>query len=266
MNNPTSLSVLSDDLIEKLKIADPVFVGEGSQKKVFSVKREGQECILKIFKNFSIRDLRELDIYDRYNSLSGIPKVLDIQKYGNETVVFEEKIIGKSLEDIKAEYSNNAGAIYELLLRIVNIMEPLWTDDIVHRDLKPSNIIIKEGNNPIIIDFGIAKNFEDSSITSLGFQPHTWNFAAPEQFFAQKDNISYRTDFFALGIIAYYLYFQSFPFGNSREEVEEYFTKKDICLCLSDSCEIKKVLQTLLKFSPSARPGRITKLKEILKI
>jgi serine/threonine-protein kinase len=263
----TSLSLsLADDFISKFQITNPRFIGEGSQKRVFCVEKDGQKCILKLFKDFGIRDLRELDIYDKYNSLSGIPKILEIQKFNDETVVFEEEIEGSQLEDIKTEYISNGPAIKELLLRVVGILEPLWTDNIVHRDLKPSNILVREGNMPTVIDFGIAKNFDDQSITTVSFQPHTWKFAAPEQFFAQKDNISYRTDFFAIGVIAYYLYFQELPFGNTREDVENYFAQRVIDLSVNDSCGIKDLLINLLKYSPSERPAKITKVRELLSI
>ena len=262
----TSIPILAEELISKFNITNPSFIAEGGQKKVFRVIRDGRSCILKTFNNFSIRDLRELDIYDKYNGLNGIPKILDIQKYGEESIVFEEEIEGHSLEEIKVEYRDNAEAVIELLFRIADILDPLWCDGVVHRDLKPSNIIVQEGNKPFVIDFGIAKNPYESPITSVSFQPHTWSFAAPEQIFAQKDNISYRTDFFSLGLIAYNLYFQKLPFGDNSEEVEKYFAKKKIELTIDASCKLKNVIEELLKFSPSDRPGKITKLKEILKI
>ncbi|MDD2513025.1 MAG: hypothetical protein PHS71_07235 [Proteiniphilum sp.] len=57
-------------------------------------------------------------------------------------------------------------------------------------NLWPNNIIIQENGHPIVLDFGIARDLDDETITPTGFQPFTWNFGSPEQYFFKRELIS----------------------------------------------------------------------------
>jgi len=268
MNAQTSATTLSKDFKKEFGITKVIGHKRGSQKDVYIIERSDEiKCVLKLFQNFGIRDLRELDIYDKYNNLDGIPKIIEIKKHNNnDTVVFEEYISGKDLEEVASEYKSDSQKNSELILKIIDVLTPLWKDGIVHRDLKPTNIIVTEDNDPFVIDFGIAKNFEATSCTTLGFQPHTCLFAAPEQIFADKDKISYRTDFFSLGIISYYLYHQKLPFGTNREQIEKVFSSKKLALSLDGNCNLKNALQEILQFNPSDRPAKIEHVKKLFSL
>jgi serine/threonine protein kinase len=50
---------------------------------------------------------------------------------------------------------------------------------VVHRDLKPSNVLLADG--PRVIDFGIARAAESSSLTRTGTIMGSAGFMAPEQ-------------------------------------------------------------------------------------
>lgn len=237
----------------------------GGQKNVFLVTRNGIKCILKSFTNFNTRDIRELEVYKKYSKLPGIPKIIETKSDKGSLVVFEEYINGKTLENIREEYKENYEKISKLITDICEILRPIWTDAIVHRDLKPSNIMVKADGSPIVIDFGIAKDFSNTTFTQTGFQPHTWQFAAPEQLFAEKEKISYRTDFFSLGVIVYFLYCGELPFGSTKEAVEENFRKRDLCsFAFIDGCKLNNFFTETLRFNPSERPNQVESFINLL--
>jgi serine/threonine protein kinase/tetratricopeptide (TPR) repeat protein len=109
---------------------------------------------------------------------------------------------------------------------------------VVHRDLKPANIMI-EGDNAIIMDFGIARSASHAprALETATLPPGTWAgsqhlghtvagtivgtvaYMAPEQ--ARGDAVDHRVDIYALGLIASDMLLGLRPRSGSQTSVEE---------------------------------------------
>ena len=77
---------------------------------------------------------------------------------------------------------------------------------VFHRDLKPSNVLLNNFGQPIIIDFGLAKNANrDVSLTVTGQLLGTPAYMAPELASGQACPVGPGGDVYALGAILYYL-------------------------------------------------------------
>jgi serine/threonine-protein kinase len=207
---------------------------------------------------------REMEIYNRFKGLDGIPQIYRQSHYEGETVIFEQYIEGSTLNDIVSKYGRDTVLITKLIKDLFVILTPIWNDSYVHRDLKPENIIIRSNGTPVIIDFGIARDLGANSITGTGLQPGTWRWAAPEQLMGQKHQISYRTDFFSLGVLAYFLFHQKLPFGETLPEIHSKIKTNDETFYLDSDCGMEEFLTQTLKFRPSHRPREINNLIKLL--
>ncbi|MFI5933137.1 serine/threonine-protein kinase [Actinoplanes sp. NPDC051494] len=72
----------------------------------------------------------------------------------------------------------------------------------VHRDVKPGNLIVKPNGTVILVDFGVARSAQVTSVTGLNAIVGTALYMAPEQ--VAKGNVSPATDIYALGAVAYH--------------------------------------------------------------
>src|SRR4029453_17956198 len=76
---------------------------------------------------------------------------------------------------------------------------------LVHRDIKPGNIMISPDGQPVLLDFGLARDVEDAghTLTETGAIMGTPAYMSPEQLRAQRDKTDRRTDVYSLGVTLY---------------------------------------------------------------
>ena len=79
----------------------------------------------------------------------------------------------------------------EIAEQIADALDYAHANNIVHRDLKPANIIFSDRNQPVIVDFGLAKLAESGSdLTGTGQVLGTPSYMPPEQAAAQVSAIA----------------------------------------------------------------------------
>ncbi len=83
--------------------------------------------------------------------------------------------------------------------------------NVIHRDLKPGNLFLTKRGRLKLGDFGIAKDEDESGLTSDGKTVGTYAYMAPEQIVG-KPPVSGRTDIYALGAVLYELMTGETPF------------------------------------------------------
>lgn len=90
---------------------------------------------------------------------------------------------------------------------------------IVHRDIKPANIMLQKSLDPVILDFGMARDLEsDNALTRTGDIFGTPAYMAPEQLGTKKPTVDRRTDVYALGVALYEALTFGLPFNEPTYE------------------------------------------------
>ena len=133
-----------------------------------------------------------------------LPRIVDIIDNGVTIYVVMDYIEGESLDKILAEYgAQPEETVIVWAKQICDALAYLHSQKppIIYRDMKPANVMLKPEGNIKIIDFGIAREYKEQSLsdtTVLG----TKGYAPPEQYSGQTDP---RSDIFALGMTMHHL-------------------------------------------------------------
>ena len=105
----------------------------------------------------------------------------------------------------KSEIANRHSQIANLLVKIARAVHFAHQRGILHRDLKPSNILLDERDEPLVTDFGLAKQIAgDQNLTLSGAVVGTPAYIAPEQA-AGGNALTTAVDVYSLGAILYEL-------------------------------------------------------------
>jgi serine/threonine protein kinase len=75
---------------------------------------------------------------------------------------------------------------------------------VIHRDIKPDNLLLDRKGSVHLIDFGVARFFEDQAVTYTGQLVGTPLYMSPEQV-TGRGAIDARTDIYSLGLVLYEL-------------------------------------------------------------
>ncbi|BBM86562.1 protein kinase domain-containing protein [Candidatus Uabimicrobium amorphum] len=113
-----------------------------------------------------------------------------------------EYVEGVPLSDLIKEKKISAKFLLEIMIKVCDAMGHAHKYNILHRDLKPSNIMISSEQEPIILDFGLAKmtDTKERSLSLKGEVLGTLLYMSPEQFDGKSTT---KSDIYSVGATIY---------------------------------------------------------------
>ncbi len=198
-------------LVDKWRL--DALLGVGGMAAVYAAThRNGKRVAVKILhQEFSNDDeVRTRFLQEGYaaNAIQhdGAVSVLDddVAVDGSAFLVME-LLDGETVEQ-RWEQSGQRLALRELLSIVESLLDVLGAaheKNVVHRDIKPENLFVTKAGVLKVLDFGIAKVFEQrrerTTSTRAGTVMGTPAYMAPEQALAHWDEVDGRTDLWAVG-------------------------------------------------------------------
>ena len=198
-------------------------------------------------------------------SLTNHPNI--VKQYGEGVwegglYIAMEFIRGVSLRQFIEQHSLSMKKSIDILMQVAHALVHLHSHGVIHGDLKPENILITEDGVAKVIDFGIAQLLEEvkkgggKGLRIIG----TPTYMSPEQ----KENpaaISFASDIYALGIIAYELFIGKLSFGiiHLSQVPKELRMILEKALAVSISERYSSVMQFVLDLSHYLKSGGFEK-------
>ncbi len=195
-----------------------VHLGTGGMASVYAAThRNGSRAAIKILHpELSIHaQLRSRFQREGYlaNAVGhrGAVRVLDDDAADDGSLFLVTELLdGESLEDRRVRFGGFLPEHEVLLLadQILDVLAAAHAKGIVHRDLKPENIFLTRTGQVKLLDFGIARLRELSTIstaTKAGATLGTPAFMSPEQARGLWDEVENRSDIWACGATMFQL-------------------------------------------------------------
>jgi serine/threonine-protein kinase len=154
-----------------------------------------------------------------------IIKVTDLIDDADNVAFVMEYIEGETLKDYldrKGKLSDTE--IKNLFLQMLDAVGYVHEQNLVHRDIKPSNFMISQKGQIKLLDFGIAKNLNKTSIEYTITEQHqimgTVMYMSPEQVKSSKE-VTYTTDIYSLGVVLWQMVTGKKPYDTNDLSIPE---------------------------------------------
>ncbi|MFJ8743784.1 serine/threonine-protein kinase [Embleya sp. NPDC127516] len=193
-------------------------LGSGGMGRVFLGRSpSGRSVALKVIRpdlaedpDFRRRFAREVAVARRVGGFYTAP-VVDADTEGPMPWLATAYIAGPSLQDAVREH----GPLPERSLRalaagLAEALQSIHASGTIHRDLKPSNVLLAL-DGPRVIDFGIARAADDTSVTATDLVVGSPGYLSPEQ--ARGEEVAPASDVFSLGSVLVFAATGNGPFG-----------------------------------------------------
>jgi serine/threonine-protein kinase len=140
------------------------------------------------------------------------------------TYIVMELLEGKDFERYLGDAEDiggrlKANKLHQVLAPVVETLHVAHGMGIVHRDLKPSNIFIvdrERGGGVRLLDFGLVKMLDESTLTAMGTAAGTPSYMAPETWKGDPRILDHRIDVYAIGVIVFRALGGQVPFRDSN--------------------------------------------------
>jgi len=152
---------------------------------------------------------------------------------GGQPFLAMEFVAGETLTTYCDSHQLGIDERLVLFLQVLGAVAYAHSQNIIHRDLKPSNILVREGGQVVLLDFGIAKLLVDGTaaeteLTRQAGATLTPEYASPEQI--KGETLAPTTDVYSLGVVLYELLCGRRPYaqaGSTRRDLEDAILSAD---------------------------------------
>ncbi|MFD9427942.1 MULTISPECIES: WD40 repeat domain-containing serine/threonine protein kinase [unclassified Streptomyces] len=255
--------------MDALKPDDPQWVGpyrlegrlgEGGMGSVYlGTSPGGRKVAVKLIKRelastpeFRQRFAREVEAARRVGGFH-TAQVVDADPDAASPWLVTAFIAGPNLHEVvDADGPLAPDAVLRLGAGLAEGLAAIHTCGLIHRDLKPGNVILAE-DGPRIIDFGIARAVDASSLTATGTIIGTYAYMSPEQI--RADRAGAASDVFSLGSVLAFAATGRGPFdAPTLIEVVQRILDEPPALDGVDGA-LRGLLAECLAKDPAARPS-----------
>ena len=166
------------------------------------VTSESDEAVFVDCRKRFLIEARLLSALGRNGGTPGVVQVATFFEANNTAYSVMELLAGETLDDLLgASVSLSPQVLFSLLRGILTPLARVHAAGFLHRDIKPSNILIRPDGQPVLIDFGSARDMRPTANTTYT-QVYSGHYAPIEQMIHGAPQGPY-SDIYSVGGVAY---------------------------------------------------------------
>ncbi|HVS04313.1 MAG TPA: ABC transporter substrate-binding protein [Thermoanaerobaculia bacterium] len=202
------------------------------------------------------------------------PSIVPIFDFGRHegSLFFVMPIVeGVSLRALMREGTLNLGQVVDIAIDIAEALSYSHERGVVHRDVKPENVLVSsepDGTMRVrVMDFGLARGGNVSSLTKTGMLVGTISYISPEQ--VSRGEVDGRSDLYSLGCVLYECVVNEVPFTGEMQSVlyrvvHEVPQSPRALGCKIDE-PLERIIMSCLAKDPGDRPQKASELARDLR-
>ncbi len=200
---------------------------------------------------FRARFRREVEAARTMNGVHTAPLV-DADLEGPVPWLATAYVSGPSLAEAVTSYGPlPAGSLLALAAGLAEALAAIHAAGLMHRDLKPSNVLLAP-DGPRVIDFGISRAADTTSLTNTGQSMGSPGYLSPEQAIGRQ--VGPPTDIFSLGAVLTFAASGNGPFGEGSLAALVYRVVHEPPSLEGVPAELCALIQRCLAKEPDDRP------------
>lgn len=186
-------------------------IGSGGMGTVYRAKdlELGDDVAIKTLRPGFTADFNALDRLKSETRLArrithpNVVRTHDFGEWGGVYYLTMEYVEGITLRElIDAKGSLGAPSALAIGTQLAESLAVAHEQGVIHRDIKPQNLLLDEAGVLKVMDFGVARLAERTSmVTEAGMVLGTPSYMSPEQLLAEE--VDARTDLYAVGVVLY---------------------------------------------------------------
>jgi serine/threonine protein kinase len=141
-----------------------------------------------------------------------IVRVLDHGVYRGDHFLVMEYVEGATLQQLIQEQGPmTVDQSLDIAAQVTSALVAAHDHGIVHRDIKPQNLMVTPRGEVKVMDFGIAKAVDLTTVTQTGVFMGSPHYVSPEQA-RGAGQVDIRSDIYSVGVVLYQMLTGSVPF------------------------------------------------------
>jgi serine/threonine-protein kinase len=202
----------------------------------------------------------------------GVVAVFDYGEWNGQPFLVMEHVRGPTLSEVLRRQRDDwmpLDVVLGVARQLADALHAVHHQGILHGDVKPGNVMLRDGVEAVLVDFGLAQATNQRRASNVAGTPH---YLAPEEIRGVRlqGAEAWRSDLYSLAVTVYEMLTGSAPFdGGSVTEILSahlHRTPRPLCDARPDvPLAVESVLTRAMSKEPGARHASCAEFIEELR-